>query len=348
MLKVISLTAFLFLAQFLLADQITLSNGDRLTGTITKADGKTLVIKTEFAGEVTVQWPAISEINSSQPLHVALKSGQTVVGTVKTTDGNVEVASANAQPVAVIKDAVVSLRNQSEELAYEKAQHPSLMEGWAGGANVGFALTGGNSETENLAIAFTADRKTTKDHIGMYENSVFAKDNAPGAIPSTTAQATQGGARYDRNFASRVFGFGAADFQTDALQSLDLRSVFSGGLGWHAIMNARTTLDFLGGANYTRENYSTLQRNLVAITVGEELMHKLGKSTVIVQKLYAYPDLNQAGEYRAAFNLGTVTKLSKWLGWQNAFGDIYVTNPPAGKKTNDLQLTTGLNIAFSH
>jgi len=69
---------------------------------------------------------------------------------------------------------------------------------------------------------------------------------------------------------------------------------------------------------------------------------------VITEKLYVYPDLNQTGEYRAAFNLGTVTKLSKWLGWQNAFGDIYVTNPPAGKQRNDLQLTTGLNVAFKH
>lgn len=349
MLRAASLIAVaLFCTQFLLADQITLSNGDRLTGTITKADGKTLVIKTEFAGEVTVQWPAITEINSEQALHVALKNGQTVVGPVKSSDGNLDVTPANAQPVAVAKDAVLSVRNPGEEAAYEKALHPGLMQGWVGGANVGFALTGGNSETENLAIAFTADRKTQNDHIGLYENSVFAKNNAPGSTPSTTAQATQGGARYDRNFDSQLFGFGSTDFQTDALQSLDLRSVFSGGIGWHAINNARTTLDFLGGANYTRENYSTLQRNIAAITAGEELMHKLGKSTVIIQKLYAFPDLSQTGEYRAAFNLGTVTKLSKWLGWQNAFGDIYVTNPPVGKKTNDLQLTTGLNISFTH
>jgi hypothetical protein len=349
-LKVLSLATLVLCAQILLAaDQITLSNGDRLTGTITKADGKTLVIKTDFAGEVTVQWPAISAINSAQPLHVALKGGQTVVGTVKTEDGNLDVVPPNAQPVPVTKDAVVSLRSEGEEAAYQKTLHPGLMQGWAGGANVGFALTAGNSETSNLAIAFTADRKTLKDHIGLYANSVFAKDNAPGAIPSTTAQATQGGARYDRNFLPRVFGFGAADFQTDALQTLDLRSIFGGGLGWHAIMNDRTTLDILGGANYTSESYSGLpRRNIVAITAGEELMRKLGKSTVITQKLYAYPDLNNLGEYRAAFNLGTITKLSKWLGWQNAFGDIYVTDPPVGKKTNDLQLTTGLNISFTH
>ncbi len=56
----------------------------------------------------------------------------------------------------------------------------------------------------------------------------------------------------------------------------------------------------------------------------------------MTQKLYFFPDLNDPGEYRATFNFGTVTKISKWLGWQNAFGDIYVTNPPAGAKQNDI------------
>lgn len=48
------------------------------------------------------------------------------------------------------------------------------------------------------------------------------------------------------------------------------------------------------------------------------------------------------------FNIGTVTKISNWLGWQNQFGDIYVSNPPIGTKKNDILLTTGLNIAFTH
>ena len=53
----------------------------------------------------------------------------------------------------------------------------------------------------------------------------------------------------------------------------------------------------------------------------------------------------------ATFNFGSVTKLSKWLGWQNAFGDIYVTNPPPATpalKKNDIVLTTGLNVTFTH
>jgi putative salt-induced outer membrane protein len=223
-----------------------------------------------------------------------------------------------------------------------------VTEGWAGGANVGFALTRGNSQTKNLALAFTADRKSLTDHLGLYLNSVYATNDAPGAIPATTANAIQSGIRFDRNITGRLFGYVSGDFQTDALQSLDLRSVLGGGLGFHVIKNDRTTLDVLGGLNYTRENYSAFHRNFAALTIGEELAQKLGASTLLTQKLYFFPDLSDTGQYRGVFNLGTVTKISKWLGWQNAFGDIYVTNPPAGKKQNDIILTTGLNVSFTH
>ena len=80
-----------------------------------------------------------------------------------------------------------------------------------------------------------ADRKTLHDHLGLYTNSVYATNDAPGATPATTANAVQGGIRYDHDFTPRIFAYVGADFQTDALQTLDLRSVFGGGLGVHAI-----------------------------------------------------------------------------------------------------------------
>ncbi len=347
-LQVFVFLSLLALTSRLYADQVVLSNGDRLTGTITKSDGKTLVIKTDLAGEVTVPWTAVQSLTSATPLHVATQAGKTVVGPVTTTDGSLAVGTPQGGTVDVPKTDVTALRNDQEQAAYEKSLHPTLLQGWNGGANVGFALTGGNSETKNLALAFTADRKTSHDEIALYVNTIYATNDAAGAVPSVTANATQGGARYDRNLTKRLFGFGSADFQTDALQALNLRSVLGGGLGFHAINSDRTTLDFLGGLNYTRESYVTFDRNFAALTLGEEFMHKLGASTVLSQKLYFFPDLNDTGEYRGTFNIGTITKISKWLGWQNAFGDIYVTNPPAGKKQNDVQLTTGINVSFTH
>jgi putative salt-induced outer membrane protein YdiY len=350
-----ALSVFAFCSA-LLADQVVLKNGDRLTGTITKSDDKTLVIKTEFAGEVTVQWPAVQEVSSTQPLHVALANGKTVAGPVTTADGNLAVVTTANGTVTVAKADVTALRSDAEQTAYEKSLHPGLLQGWAGGANVGFALTAGNSETKSLAVAFTADRKTLHDDISLYENTVYTANDAPGANPTTTADTNQGGARYSRNLNPRLFAYVSADFQTNALQDLNLRSVFGGGLGFHAIKTDRTTLDFLVGPNYTREDYSTVTNTFVALTLGEELARKVGASTLVTQKLYFFPDLSngETGQYRTAFNLGTVTKLSKWLAWQNAFSDIYVTNPPVqpvgtpALKTNDIVLTTGLNFSFTH
>ena len=343
-------SAFLFCST-VFADQVVLKNGDRLTGAITKSDEKTLLIKTEFAGEVTVQWPAVQEINSTQPLHVALSNGKTVVGPIATADGSFAVSTAASGTVNVSKGDVTGLRSDTEQTAYDKSLHPGLLQGWAGGANLGFALTAGNSDTRNLALAFTADRKTRTDEIALYENTVYATNNAVGASPTTTANSNQGGARYARNFNPRLFAFVSADFQTNALQELNLRSVLGGGLGLHAINTDRTTLDFLVGPNYTRENYDTVTNSFAALSLGEELSHKLGASTLLTQKLYFFPNLSDTGQYRMAFNFGSVTKLSKWLGWQNAFSDIYVSNPPVATpalKKNDVILTTGLNVSFTH
>jgi putative salt-induced outer membrane protein len=335
-----------------LADQVSLKNGDRLTGTIVQSDGKTLVLHTEYAGDITLKWDSVKGIDSSGPLRVELPNGKTAVGPVSTRDDTVKVATSSGE----VATPVGSVKGLSQQAAYEKMEKASLLQGWKGGLNAGFSFTGGNSETTNLAIGFLAARQSLKSKLGMYANTVYATSTTVVANPfppptnssvsSTTANTEAGGIRYDHDLNPKTFVFAAADFFADALQGLNLRSVFGGGLGYHAIKNDNTTLDFLGGVNYTRESYTTLQRNLVALTLGEELMHKLGKSTVLNQKLYFFPDLNSAGNFRGTFDFASVTKISKRFGWQNSFADVYVTNPPAGKKQNDVILTTGLNVSF--
>jgi putative salt-induced outer membrane protein YdiY len=350
----VSIFSFL-LAAPALADQLTLKNGDRLTGSISKSDGKELVIKTDYAGDVTVKFEAIQSITSAGDLHVSTSDGKTAVGPVTTSGDNLEVATRAAGIVEAPKASIKTLRSPAEQAAYEKSLHPGFAEGWNGGLNLGFALTRGNSASKNLNIAFNASRKGFKDKLTLYSSTIYATNDQKNATPSTTANAISGGARYDRDITLRAFGFVNGDFFHDELQSLDLRTIVGGGIGLHAIKSASTTLDLLAGVNYTHESYSVAlnppnpdkSRSLAAATLGDEFMHKLGKSTVLTQNLYFYPDFTNTGEYRGTFNFGTVTKINKWLGWQNSFGDIYVSNPPSGKKKNDLLLSTGLNFSFT-
>ena len=365
MLETLALTAFLGFSSISFADQITLKNGDRLTGTVVKSDGKTLVLHTDAADDVTIKLDAIQEIKTEADLHVTLKNGKTAVGPVTTSDNKLQIATKTTGTVEAAKEDVTLIRNDAEQQAYEKSLHPGLLHGWEGGVNVGFSVARGNSETENLSLAFNADHTTLHDKIALYLNTINTTNNL--ATPSTVANLTQGGFRYDRDITSRLFGFGAADYMVNALQFLDLRQVYGGGLGVHAIKSAATTLDFLGGLNYTHETYSNgtllvpgtptsppvyasygVTNRFIAATIGDELDMKLGKSTVLTQTAGFFPDLQHTGEYRFTFSAGTVTKVNKWLGWQNQFGDIYVTNPPLSAKKNDVIFTTGLNIAFTH
>lgn len=353
-------STLLSLSTLSFADRVTLNNGDRLTGTIVKSDGKTLVLHTKAAGDVTIKLSEIQEIKSEAELHVTLKSGKTAVGPVSTKDDKIQVTTESGKTVEAGKDEIKLVRNDEEQAAYEKSLHPGLLHGWNGGANVGFSVARGNSETENLALAFNADHPTLNDKISIYASSINTTNNL--ATPSTVANLTQGGLRYDHNISAKVFVFAAGDFMANALQFLDLRQVYSGGFGFHAIKSDRTTLDFLGGLNYTHETYSNgplipgtaahasygKTNRFVALTLGEELDHKFGKSTALTENMYFYPNVQTTGEYRWTFNVGTVTKISKWFGWQNQFSDIYVSNPPAATKKNDVIFTTGLNIAFTH
>src|SRR5689334_5238658 len=95
--KIVSAGLMLYCcAATMFAGQVTLKNGDRLTGEIVKADGKVLVIKSEFAGEVSIKWDAISAIQSEKPLNVALGDNQLVIGPVTTQNDQIQVQTKTA------------------------------------------------------------------------------------------------------------------------------------------------------------------------------------------------------------------------------------------------------------
>jgi Protein of unknown function, DUF481 len=107
-------------------------------------------------------------------------------------------------------------------------------------------------------------------------------------------------------------------------------------------------LDLSAGPNYTRASYGGgITRNLAGATVGEDFVHQVGKLVALNEHFYFYPDLTNRGQYRFAFDGGSVTKISKWLGWQVTLSDRYISDPPfLGTPRNTIILSTGLNFAF--
>lgn len=155
-----------------LADQLTLKNGDHLTGSVVKSDDKTLVLKTDYAGDVSIQWDAVTSIVSSQPLHLALKDGQTIVGIVNTTDNKFTVSTKDTGDVTAAKSEVIAVRDDAEQKTYddqvERLRHPHLTDFWSALLDTGLSLTRGNSESLTFNINGKAARVTDRDKISVY------------------------------------------------------------------------------------------------------------------------------------------------------------------------------------
>jgi len=336
----------LLFAHAAFADQITLKNGDRLSGAIVKNDGKNLTMKSELAGEVTVAWAAITSVSATGPLYVGLKDGKTVVGAISTQaeGGKLEIATKDAGVVTADKDAVAFIRTDAEQTAYERFHHPHLTDLWAGFFDLGYATSQGNAKTSNLTFTGDASRTTVNDKMTLHYTSLFSSSNASGKN-ITTANAKRGGAGYERNFNPRWFVFGSVDLESDEFQSLDLRFSPAGGIGSHLVKNERTVLDVQAGGDLDRENFSTgLHRTSGEFLVAQELAKKISKFTSIHEKLGFFSD---GGDYRANFDASSVTAIKKWLSWQVTASDRLLSNPVPGRKRNDIILTTGLRISFS-
>ncbi len=362
MLRSLFVGVFLCLcATFALADQVTLKNGDRLSGTIVKSDAKTLLIKSDLAGDVNIQWDAVSSIVSSQTLHLTLKDGQTIVGIVTTNDGKFEVVTKETGPVTASKDAIVNVRDDAEQKAYddqiERLRHPHLTDFWSGLLDTGLSLTRGNSDSLTYSLSGKAARVTDRDKISVYTTAIYT-DSAINGVTTTTAHAIRGGVRGDLNVSDRLFVFGFTDFEYDQFQDLDLRNVIGGGLGYHAIKTKNTTFDLFAGGSYDADFFGAIAATATTpaapavnhktgeIVLGETFNAKMNNRTTLTEQFSLYPNVSNTGSYRFQFDTTAATKLKNWLSWQVTYSDRYLSDPLPTFKKNDLLLSTGVRLTF--
>ena len=328
------------------ADQVVMKNGDRVTGSIIKKDGKNLVIKTDHFGVVTTPWDQVESVKADKPLNIVLSDGKTVQGTLETTNGKVEVATKDAR-LSLAPVEVTTIRDDAEQKAFDRLLKPGWGDLWAGTGSIGFAGTKGNAQTLTFTTGINAARVTNHDKTSLYFNTIKASALANGKN-SDTAQAVRGGLGYDHNLNPRMFLNVFNDYEFDKFQNLDLRFVLGGGLGFHAFRSDRSRLDLLGGADFNRSSFSTpLTQKSAEVYWGDEYSLKLGAATSLVQSYRMFNDLTNTGSYRVNFDVGLSTKLAKRLSWNLSLSDRYLNHPAAGRKGNDFLYTTGLGITFA-
>jgi putative salt-induced outer membrane protein YdiY len=255
------------------------------------------------------------------------------------------VAGGTKETVPVTE--VTAIRNADEQSGYERLLHPGWGQLWTGSGTLGWAGSKGNAETLTFTTGVNAQRTTRTDKTTVSFTSIKATALS-GGMNSTTAQAVRGGFAYDHNVNTRLFIDTFNDYEYDKFQNVDLRVVFGGGLGFHAIKTDRSVLDVVAGADFNHVAYSTPATTKSGEAYfGDDYTRKLGKTASFIQTARMFNDLTNTGIYRINVDTGITIKLMKWLNWTVSVSDRYLSSPAVGRKSSDLLYTTGLGFRFA-
>jgi putative salt-induced outer membrane protein YdiY len=332
------------------ADQVVMTNGDRLTGKIIKKDGDSIILETEAAGTVKIRWAAVERIVSDEPLSLTLDDGKIIQGKIQTEADKLNIVTPEAGKVSVDKQSVKILRTPQEQAKFEAEQRrlreSRLTDFWSGTLDAGFSLTQGNSKTRTFTGGVRGVRETPRNKLSVYASALQVKNSTSGK-KVTTAQSVWTGARYDLNLNRKWFGFGSADFEYNKPQKLNLRAVIGGGAGYRAVQTDKTSLDFTFGGTHNYENFSTgLRRHSMELIFGEEAKHKLSSRVRLVERFVFYPNLSRPGNFRSLLDASLQTDINSWLGMHMTVGNRYNSQPVTATKKNDFLLSTGLRVSF--
>jgi putative salt-induced outer membrane protein YdiY len=220
--------AILFSGSFAAADEILLSNGDRITGTVLRLAGGTLTFKTAN-GELKLPWTSVTSLKMDAPLLVTA-------------------GAAPAQSIAVNTAAGVGplLRDITDIHAPE----PSIV--WSGGASAGMLATSGNTDVNSLRFDAEMGVRRARDRF----TGSFVINHASTSGEETTSNSTTAFG-YNRFLTAKLFAEASATFTHDHFKDLDLRSAIGGGVGYQVWDSPMGALTVNGGLGWVDENFAT-------------------------------------------------------------------------------------------
>lgn len=344
------LILMLSLSSTVFADQVVMTNGDRLSGKIIKKDGDSIILETESAGTVKIRWASVERIVSDEALSLTLDDGKILEGKIETEEDKLKIATPDSGEVAIEKEAIKAVRTPVEQAKFlaeqKRLQESRITDFWSGTIDMGFSLTQGNSNTRTFTFGLNGTRETPNNKFSVYANGLHV-NNANSGNDVTTAQSIWTGARYDININREWFAFSSSDFEYNKPQKLNLRAVLGGGAGYHAVKNEKADVDIIVGGTNNYENFSTgLQRNSAEVVLGKEVKYKMSPRVRFNERFILYPNVSNVGEFRALLDASVQTDINSWLGLHMTVGNRYNSQPVLQTQKNDFLLSTGLRISF--
>ena len=242
--RLTSLLVFLSFVSSAFADEVFMTNGDRITGEIVRQKADVIRLKTSYAGTIDIEWDEVIEVLLGEPSKVLLDD-ETVIETTR--------FSRDGEKIALTQPGSLSLLTL--EASRVKAIEPEsweLGEGYkfTGAVNIATKVEEGNSEKTELDLDYNFNVKWWKSQWLSYGQLEY--DTTRG-VESTDNWSLIN--HYDYTFHGKWFTSAALFLKHDYFADLKLRTTIGPALGYRIFssdgLNLRTELS----VTYLKDDY---------------------------------------------------------------------------------------------
>jgi putative salt-induced outer membrane protein YdiY len=327
-------------AKELRGDVVIMKNGDRFTGEVKALQSGVLYVDTKYvSSNIGLDWTQVREVQSKAMYLITLASGTHVTGRIERAP-----AGQEATEDVTIHTEGRDIRVQSENIVEIATQKSSIWRQLTGSLDAGVSYTSGNSQataTTNAIATYTTPKWSATGSLGT------SFSNQSGGTKTNRNDAAFSGQRF---FSRNSYLGGLVDLLHSSQQDLDLRTTAGGGYGRYWKRTGNTSLRWLGGVVYTKENFTTTvtspsdsnAEGLFGVDY-DSFRFKVGE--VHVQVL-VFPGLSDYGRIRTTTNNSLTIKLTNNFHFTLSFWDNYDSRPPAPAKNNELGLSSGIGWSF--
>ena len=318
-----------------LADRIELNDGSVVVGRILSAEGGQFKVETKFAGVITVAQDQIRSFSTDEAVHVGLKAGTQVLGTVAPAAAGIAVTAADGQMSASAANVVAVWRpgEDSPELRAAKAAAEKAKKSWAYEAALAINGRTGGSEKFAGALGFKATLAGAEDKLVFAGSINRAQENG-----NVTANDWKAGVDYSAFFSGASVWYARTDLTKDRIKAIDLRSNSAFGLGRKLAKTDTRDTEVRLGLGYTYETYTNGAADFESAGLDVALLNEqaLGWAKM-ANKLTWTPSFEDFANYRVVHETTFDLPIKTGQFWKLRLGvaNEYLSTPPRGVEKLD-------------
>ena len=321
------LSSLVLMAGTARADEVLFANGDRLSGKIVSASGGKLVLKTDAAGEVTIDLAKVKTFSAEAPVQLRLGEQPVVESRVGPgPEGEVQSEippGAPAQPIAI---AAIS------------AIYPPP-PAWHGSVALNALVTTGNSETRQFGFTAYAGKRWEHDRVSLGAEYTYGrqKDQDSG-LTSTNVDYGNGFAKYDHFFTKKFYGYAGFKIQHDGVAGLTFRTTVGPGAGYQWFESPTFNFSTEAGPAWVHEQFeNSPTQDFATLRLAYSVDWTPVKPLKLYNTLEYLPNLSDFGDYVLNINAGARATV-----WQGLFADFRIeyrfdSTPDAQRKSTDVR-----------